>query len=61
MFKFFFVIPAKAGHEVKLFSAIQRLNHFRHSGSSLCCARNDEPFIVPNDKNLNIEYKQKES
>jgi hypothetical protein len=25
MFKFFFVIPAKAGHEVKLFSAIQRL------------------------------------
>jgi hypothetical protein len=25
MFKYFFVIPAKAGHEVKLFSAIQRL------------------------------------
>jgi hypothetical protein len=25
MFKFFFVIPAKAGHEVKLFSAIQWL------------------------------------
>jgi hypothetical protein len=25
MFKFFFVIPAKAGCEVKLFSSIQRL------------------------------------
>jgi hypothetical protein len=27
MFKFFFVIPAKAGHEVKLFSAIQWLHN----------------------------------
>jgi hypothetical protein len=27
MFKFFFVIPAKAGHEVKLFNAIQRLRN----------------------------------
>jgi hypothetical protein len=31
-------------------------NHFLESGFPLRCARNDGPFIVPNDKNLNIEF-----
>jgi hypothetical protein len=33
-------------------------NHFPESGFSLRYARNDGPFIVPNDKNLNIELKK---
>jgi ornithine--oxo-acid transaminase len=33
-------------------------NHFLDSGSPLRYARNDGPFIVPNDKNLNIEEKE---
>jgi hypothetical protein len=45
MFKFFFVIPAKAGHEVKLFSAIPTApNHFLDSGSPFRYALNDGYF-----------------
>jgi hypothetical protein len=56
MFKFFFIIPAKAGHEVKLFSAIQWLRYLHGFESTLCYARNDGALIASNGKNLNMEY-----
>jgi hypothetical protein len=55
MFKFFFVIPAKAGHEVKLFSGIQWLQTTYWIPGLRFATPGMTDLIVPNDQNLNIE------